>query len=381
MFTPPTSSFFLFGPRGTGKTMWLRHLYKSAPYFDLLESQIMNPLRAQPSRLWDMIPTDYTGPVVIDEIQKLPDLLNEIQSKMNKDRDKYQFVLTGSSARKLRVAGANLLAGRARIRHFHPFLSLELGTLFDLKKAIAFGMLPEAWMVADPKDYLESYLNVYVDQEVRLEGLVRNISDFSRFLEGASLSQASLLNISSVAADSHVSRKTAEGYFGILEDLLIAHRLPVFQKKAKRELVRHKKFYLFDVGLFQTIRPRGILDSDAEVSGAAAETLVLQHLLGLNDLLSLGFDLCFWRTKNGLEVDFVLYGERGLFAIEVKAGSRVRESDLQGLLEFKKDYPQAKCYVISSENRSEIYKGIEFLSFKVFFSELQKLFINNNPRR
>lgn len=358
--------------------MWLRHLYKTAPYFDLLESQIMNPLRAQPSRLWDMIPINYTGPVVVDEIQKLPELLNEIQSKMNKDRNKYQFILTGSSARKLRVAGANLLAGRARIRHFHPFLSLELGTMFDLKKAILFGMLPEAWMVPDPKEYLESYLNVYVDQEVRLEGLVRNISDFSRFLEGASLSQASLLNISSVAADSHVSRKTAEGYFGILEDLLIAHRLPVFQKKAKRELVRHKKFYLFDVGLFQTIRPRGILDSDADISGAAAETLVLQHLLALNDLLSMGFDICFWRTKNGLEVDFVLYGERGLFAIEVKAGSRVRESDLQGLLEFKKDYPLAKCYLISSEPRSDIYKGIEFLSFHVFFRDLQKLFLNHN---
>jgi predicted AAA+ superfamily ATPase len=337
-----TASYFIFGPRGTGKTSWLKSYYRDAIYVDLLKSSILNDLRVHPERLWNLIPKNYKGPIIIDEIQKLPALLDEIHSLMNENKGKYQFILTGSSARKLRRAGVNLLAGRVRVQNFYPLLSQELGEDFQLKKALQFGMLPEAWTTDDAKEYLEGYLQVYVDQEVRLEGLVRNVDDFARFLEAASLSQASVLNISNVSSDSGVPRKTVQTYFEILEDLLIAYRIPVFQKKAKRELIKHDKFYFFDCGLFQTIRPKGILDSESEVNGAAFETLILSQIKANNELLQLGYKMTYWHTRNHIEVDFVLYGERGFLAIEAKSAGVIRERDLSGLREFKVDYPDAK---------------------------------------
>lgn len=343
IFKPyPNASYFIFGPRGTGKTSWLKAFYANAIYIDLLKSDIYNDLRVRPERLWDLIPKKYKGPVIIDEIQKLPSLLDEIHSFMNDKKGELQFVLTGSNARKLRRAGVNLLAGRVRVQNFYPLLAQELGPDFNIKKALKNGMLPEAWTSFDPIEYLEGYLQVYVDQEVRLEGLVRNVDDFARFLEAASLSQASVLNISNVSSDSGVPRKTVQTYFEILDDLLIAYRLPIFQRKAKRELIKHDKFYFFDCGLFQTIRPKGVLDSESEINGAAIETLVFSHLKASNDLLALKYDISYWHTKNHFEVDFVLYGERGLFGIEVKAASVIREKDLAGLREFKEDYPKSK---------------------------------------
>lgn len=347
IFTPPDSaSYFVFGPRGTGKTSWLQTHYKDVVYFDLLKTSLFNDLRAKPSRLWDLIPKSYSGPVIIDEIQKIPALLDEIHSQMNEKKTKWQFILTGSNARKLRRAGVNLLAGRLRVRNFYPLIASELATDFNLKKSVQYGMLPEVWTSSDPVEFLESYLQVYVDQEVRLEGLVRNIEDFARFLEAASLSQGSVLNISNVSSDCSVPRKTVQTYFEILEDLLLAYRIPVFQKKSKRELIKHSKFYFFDCGLFQTIRPKGILDAGSEINGIALETLVLSHLKAVNDLYNLKYDLFFWHTKNHIEVDFVLYGERNLIAIEVKSSSSLRERDLYGLNCFKKDYPKAKLFFI-----------------------------------
>jgi predicted AAA+ superfamily ATPase len=347
IFNPPDSaSYFIFGPRGTGKTSWLKHRYKDAVYFDLLKNSLFNDLRAKPNRLWDIIPKSYRGPIIIDEIQKVPALLDEIHSQMNEKKTQWQFILTGSNARKLRRTGVNLLAGRLRVKNFYPLIASELSTDFNLKKSVQYGMLPEVWTSSDPAEFLEGYLQVYVDQEVRLEGLVRNIEDFSRFLEAASLSQGSILNISNVSSDCSVPRKTVQTYFEILEDLLLAYRIPVFQKKSKRELIKHNKFYFFDCGLFQTIRPKGILDADSEINGAALETLVLSHLKAVNDLCSLKYDLFFWHTKNHLEVDFILYGEKGLIAIEVKSSSSIREGDLHGLQCFKEDYPRAKLLFI-----------------------------------
>lgn len=347
IFNPPDSaSYFIFGPRGTGKTSWLKTRYKNAVYFDLLKNSLFNDLRAKPSRLWALIPKSYRGPIIIDEIQKIPALLDEIHSQMNEKKTQWQFILTGSNARKLRRSGVNLLAGRLRVKNFYPLIASELSTDFNLKKSVQYGMLPEVWNSSDSAEFLEGYLKVYVDQEVRLEGLVRNIEDFSRFLEAASLSQGSILNISNVSSDCSVPRKTVQTYFEILEDLLLAYRIPVFQKKSKRELIKHSKFYFFDCGLFQTIRPKGILDADSEINGAALETLVLSHLKAINDLCSLKYDLFFWHTKNHVEVDFILYGEKGLIAIEVKSSSSIREFDLHGLKCFKEDYPKAKLLFI-----------------------------------
>jgi predicted AAA+ superfamily ATPase len=371
ILNPPKESFFLFGPRGTGKTSWLKSHFPKAIYIDLLKNDVLNDLRAGPHRLWQMIPTNYTGPVIIDEIQKLPSLLNEIHSAMNESRTKYQFILTGSSARKLRMAGVNLLAGRVRVKNFFPFVAKELGTDFNLKKALIYGLLPEAYTSKDPQSYLESYLQVYIDQEVRLEGLVRNVEDFSRFLEAASFSQASVLNVSNVSSDCGVPRKTVQSYFEILNDLMLAYRLPIFQRKAKREMIKHDKFYFFDPGVFQTIRPRGVLDSDSEINGAAIETLVLTQLHALNELLSLGYQLSYWHTKKHLEVDFILYGKKDLIAIEVKAGSKPKSRDLDGLKEFKIDYPSAKLLFLYGGITKKI-GDIQLLNIEDFFANMLK---------
>ncbi len=197
----------------------------------------------------------------------------------------------------------------------------------------------------DPGKYLKDYVQTYLREEVMQESLTRNIGHFSHFLEVASFSQGATINISAVAREAHIERSVAENYFSILEDLLIAVRLPVFSRKAKRKLISQKKFYFFDAGVFRAIRPAGPLDSDAEIDGPALETLVLQELRAVNDYHEFGYQLSFWRTRSNLEVEFVLYGPRGLLAIEIKRSTQIQHKDTRVLREFKKDYPPAKCYV------------------------------------
>ena len=255
---PVRQSFFLFGPRGVGKTAWLRARFPDALFFDLLDADTYTRLLAAPTRLGDEIPAGYRGWVVLDEIQRLPDLLNEVHRLIEARR--LRFVLTGSSARKLRSKGVNLLAGRAVTRFMHPLTVTELGQDFDLRRALQYGCLPFACTEPEPRDYLRSYVSTYLREEVQQEGFARNLAAFARFLEAASFSQGSVLNMAAVARESAVNAKVAEDYFSILEDLLIAVRLPVFAKRAKRRVVAHPKFYFFDAGVFQAIRPRGPLD-------------------------------------------------------------------------------------------------------------------------
>ncbi len=360
LLTPPTrQSFFLFGPRGVGKTAWLRERFPDAPFFDLLDAHIYTRLLAAPGRLGDEIPADYHGWVVLDEIQRLPDLLNEVHRLIEARR--LRFVLTGSSARKLRRRGVNLLAGRALTRFMHPLTAMELGRDFDLRRALRYGGLPFACTEPDPRDYLKSYVTTYLREEVQQEGFARNLAAFARFIEAASFSQGAILNVAAVARESAVHAKVAEDYFSILEDLLIAVRLPVFAKRAKRRTVAHPKFYFFDAGVFQTIRPRGPLDATEEIAGPALETLVLQQLRALNDYRGLGYSLHYWKTAAGDEVDFVLYGERGLVAIEVKMTQHVRSDDLQGLRRFKDDYPKATAFLLYTGSHRRHDAGIEIV--------------------
>jgi len=356
---PHRQSFFLFGPRGVGKTAWVRARFADALFFDLLEAETYTRLLASPSRLGDQIPAEYRGWVVLDEIQRLPDLLNEVHRLIESRR--LRFVLTGSSARKLRRRGVNLLAGRALTRFMHPLTASEIGRDFDLKRALQYGCLPFACTEPDPGDYLKSYVTTYLREEVQQEGFARNLAAFARFLEAASFSQGSVLNMAAVARESAVGPKVVEDYFGVLEDLLIAVRLPVFTKRAKRRVVAHPKFYFFDAGVFLAIRPRGPLDAVEEIRGAALETLVLQHLRAMNDYLGLGYALHYWRTGAGDEVDFVLYGERGLVAFEVKTTPRVRPDDLRGLLRFREDYPQTKAFFVYTGSRRWHERGVEIL--------------------
>ena len=354
---PVRQSFFLFGPRGVGKTAWLKAQFTDAPFFDLLDSETYTRLLASPSRLGDRVPADYKGWVVIDEIQRLPDLLNEVHRLIESRR--LRFVMTGSSARKLRRRGVNLLAGRALTRFMHPLTAAELGRDFDLRRAVRFGCLPFACTDPAPEDYLRSYVTAYLREEVQQEGLTRNLAAFARFLEAASFSQGSVLNMAAVARESAVGRKVVEDYFSVLDDLLIGVRLPIFTRRAKRRLVAHPKFYLFDAGVFQAIRPHGPLDAADEIRGAALETLFLQQLRAVNDYLGLGYSLHYWRTALGDEVDFVLYGARGLVAFEVKATPRVRPDDLRGLRRLREDYPQAKAFFVYTGSRRWHERGIE----------------------
>ncbi len=361
------SSFFLFGARGTGKSSWLKASYNQINYIDLLDDEIFNNLSAQPKNISDYI-QNAKLPIIIDEVQKIPHLLDEVHRLI--ELKKYKFILTGSSARKLRKSGVNLLAGRAYTYQFHPLTATEMGADFNLNKALRYGLLPMVTQVSEPDKFLQSYIRTYLKEEVLQERLTRNLPAFSRFLQSASFSQAAPLNVSKVASDCAVERKIVEDYFSILRDLLVSIELPIFSKKAKRELITKSKFFFFDVGIYKAIRPRGPLDSDQDINGFALETLVLQNVRALNDYLEWGFELFYWHTKKHEEVDLVLYGPKGLFAFEVKSSSRLRKEDFKSLLLFKEDYPMVKNFIIYGGNEEKIVHGIQVIPAKLFFADI-----------
>jgi len=354
---PKAKSFFLFGPRGTGKTTWVKSAFPKAAYIDLLEAELFNDLTANPQRLSNFIPLDFKDWVIIDEVQRIPELLHEVHRLI--ETKKYRFILTGSSPRKLKRKGPNLLAGRALTLSMHPLSVAELGDDFQLEHSLRYGQLPSVYTEADPKKYLEAYVRTYLEEEIRQEGLTRNLSAFARFLEAASFSQGSVLSISSVARECHVERKVVESYFSILENLRIGYRVPIFSKKAKRRLIVHPKFYFFDVGVYRTVRPMGPLDAPEEVDGIALETLFLQELMALNSALDIGYKIFYWRTSNGREVDFILYGPKGMLSFEIKNTSRITSAMLGGLRSFLTDYPMAKAYFVYGGNRRMYEDKIE----------------------
>lgn len=365
---PPKTSFFLFGPRGTGKSSWVGEALPGALLVDLLEADTHVRLQAAPERLEGMVPPGHRGWIVIDEVQRVPQLLDEVHRLIEKR--KWRFALTGSSARKLRRSSANLLAGRARTHELFPLTAAELGKDFDLRHAVRYGGLPTVWVEDDPADYLASYVSTYLQHEVQQEGITRNLGAFARFLEAASFSQANVLNIAAVARECGVERKTVENWFEALEDLLLAVRLPMFQRRAQRAVTKHPRFFLFDAGVYRTLRPRGTLDSDAEIDGPALETVVLNELRATNSYRRLGYELATWRTQQGHEVDFVLYGERGLHAIEVKRTPTVRGDDLAGLATFGQDYRPAKRWLLYGGTRRLLLDGVQCLPLREGLEEL-----------
>jgi len=360
-------SFFLFGPRGVGKTVWVKTVVKDGLYLDLLESKLYLELLANPQRLENHIPKNFTKWIIIDEVQRVPQLLNEVHRLIEEKH--YKFILTGSSARSLRRKGINLLAGRALTYWMHPLTAIELGINFNLEQSLNFGQLPSIPFENDPKKYLESYVKTYLREEVLQEGLTRNITAFSRFLEAASFSQGSVINYTEIARETSINRKVIENYFQILEDLLLAKRLPVFTKRAKRKLVAHPKFYFFDTGVYRTLRPKGPLDSPEEIDGAALETLIYQDLLAKNDYFSWGYQFYYWRTHSGDEVDFILYGEKGITAIEIKRSQKISLKDLKGLKTFAKDYPEAKLLLLYGGERRYREGEIEIIPITEFLND------------
>lgn len=341
IFCPPGGSYFLFGPRGTGKSTYIHMIYPDSLWIDLLKPDIFRTYLAKPERLIELIdgnPEKTT--IVIDEVQKCRALLDVVH-QLTESNPVLKFVLTGSSARKLRRGAANLLAGRLLEVSMHPFMAIELGNKFDFDAALILGLVPLIVDSPDAKARLNAYVSLYLKEEVQAEGLVRDTGRFARFLESISFSHGSVLSISAVARECEVGRKTVEGYIEILEDLLLAFRIPVFSKRAKRHLVKHEKFYYFDTGVYRSIRPTGPLDRREEIEGVALEGLVAQHLRAWCAYRGSDHQLYYWRTKSGNEVDFVVYGEDSFIALEVKRTAKINNKDLVSLKSFREDYPEA----------------------------------------
>jgi predicted AAA+ superfamily ATPase len=344
-FRAPSQSYFLFGPRGVGKSTWVKEQYPDALRIDLLSPDSARQLMAHPESLRKFVDARQNDTIIIDEVQKVPAVLSVVHQLIEENKN-LQFILTGSNARKLKQAGADLLGGRALRCFMHPFISSELGDGFSFSRALNDGLIPLIWNADDPRLSLQTYISLYLKEEIQQEGLVRNLDDFARFLEAISFSHGALLSTSTIARECSVNRKTVENYIQILDDLLIGYQLPIFSKKAKRELIKSNKFYFFDTGVFNTLRPRGPLDKPEEIGGAAVEGLVAQHLRAWIDYYYPDHALYFWRTKAKLEVDFIIYGPRVFAAIEVKASRQISHKDTRGLREFKKDYPQARTIML-----------------------------------
>lgn len=370
-FVPAPGSFFLLGPRGTGKSWYARHTWPQALVVDLLDPATERQLQARPERLEAILDGQaLPGVAVIDEVQRVPELLNVVHRVIEQKRG-WRFVLTGSSARKLRRGGVNLLGGRAAIESFFPLMAGELGARFSLAAALERGLVPGVLAAPDPAAALAAYCGVYVREEVQAERLVRNVGDFSRFLETASFSHAAQLNVANVARECQVERKTVEAYVTIAEDLLLATRLDPFTRRAKRALATHRKFYFFDAGVFRSLRPAGPLDRRDEADGAALEGLVFQHLRtwaawGKKESRALHF----WRTRSGNEVDFVAYSKTEFVALEVKNTRSPREADLKSLLRFREDYPEAVALLLHRGTERTRERGIWCLPVDDFLRRL-----------
>lgn len=350
---PPAGHFFLLGPRGTGKSTWLRATFPDALAIDLLDPAEERALLSRPESLRERVAAcKKPSIVVIDEVQRAPGVLTVVHALIER-KEGHRFVLTGSSARKLRRSGTDLLGGRAARCSMHPFLASELGARFDLADALRIGLVPGIVMAPEPVRALQAYVGLYLREEVKAEGLVRNLAAFGRFLEAMSFAQGQPLNLANVARECEVPRASVEGYLEVLEDMMLGHRVPVFTRRAQRQLVGHPKFYWFDAGVYRSVRPAGPLDAPEGIEGHALEGLVAQHLRAWIDYSAADLGMHYWRTKSGVEVDFVVYGKDGFWAIEVKGGRRIAQSDLRSLAAFGEDYPQAR--------RLLLYRGRERL--------------------
>lgn len=369
-FQAPRQSFFLFGPRGTGKSSWIRAALPEALRIDLLDPEAHRAYAARPERLRELVAANpKRGTIVIDEVQKVPVLL-EVVHALQEERKSLRFVLTGSSARKLRRGASDLLAGRALLRSMHPFMAAELGRAFRLERALEIGLVPLIVGASEPEETLRAYHSLYIREEIQAEGLVRNVGSFARFLEAISFSHGTVLNLANVARECEVERKTVEGYLSVLEDLLISVRIPVFTRRAQRTMSVHPKFYMFDAGVFRAARPRGPLARGEELEGVALEGLVLQHLRAWNAHRGEANTISYWRTRAGLEVDFVLYGPDGFWAIEVKNAKRVHSADVRSLQQFHQDYPEAVPLLLHRGRERVEVDGVTCIPCAEFLAQL-----------
>lgn len=357
---------FLFGARQTGKSTLLKERFKGKIYYDLLDPELRKYFKRNPNALKEALSDKPAGTlVIIDEIQKVPELLDIVHSLMV-GRGLW-FILSGSSARKIKKTGANTLGGRAIPETLYPLVWPEV-TDFQLDRAVQNGMIPRHYMVPDATKRLKGYVEVYLNEEIREEGEVRELEAFERFMEVAAISDGEMLNYTNIASDCGVSVKTVQSYFQILYDTLIGYQIPAYRKEVRRKVVQAPKFYYFDVGLANYLMGRQSLKRGTDDYGHAFEHLVMQEIIaykGYNDKKDI---ISYWRTYDKKEVD-VIIGDAKV-AIEIKSSEQVKSRHRAGLKAFKDEHPDCRLILVSLEPLSRIVDNIELINVLDFFRML-----------
>jgi len=343
MTVPEHRSAFLWGPRKTGKTTLLKQQFPDASWIDLLDYDLFLSLSRRPSRLRQILEARTVRTVVIDEVQKIPHLLDEVHWLMENKR--YQFILSGSSARKIKREKANLLGGRAWRFELYPLVTQELETI-DLDRALCFGLLPSHYLSPDPNMDLKGYVHDYLKEEIQAEALTRNLPAFSKFLQSAAATNGMLLNYSNAAREAGVSVKTIREYYQILEDTLIGRQLPPWRKAKKRRLIETSKFFFFDTGIVSALLGYRSLTPGTSEYGRAFEHFILQECWAYRHYSRKDFPVCYWRTASGSEVDLIL-GEADA-ALEIKSSADVGERT-RGLHLFREEVNCKKSFIVSRE--------------------------------
>lgn len=368
----PSHSFFLFGPRGTGKTTWLRAELPGAQWFDLVRTQEQLRLMRDPGLFRQIVDALPKGSwVVVDEVQKLPSLLDEVQALIAERGNRYRFALSGSSARKLKRLDVNLLAGRAINRTFFPLVAAELDFEIEPDEVLAFGLLPKVRAESEHAiDVLDAYAANYVREEIQQEALVKDLDSFARFLEVASIVNGQVVNVASLARDAGVARPTVQRYFDVLVGTLIGVWLPAWRPRRKVKEVAHPKFYFFDTGVVRALQQRLRDPLAVEERGALVETWILHELRAWMSIGNIGGELSYWRTPNGSEVDFVWTRGKNAVGIEVKAASQWRGEHAQPLREMLEEGVVQRAFGVYLGREVLRQANIEVLPVREFLRRL-----------
>jgi Predicted ATPase (AAA+ superfamily) len=361
-------SIILFGPRQTGKSWLIRNTLQNHKVYNLLHHETFLKFNHSPQRLREEYESrkhdKQSKLIIIDEIQRIPLLLNEVHSMI--EEHGVHFLLTGSSARKLRRGRVNLLGGRAHIKHLHPFSFCELKNNFNLERAINYGLLPSVYLSDTPEENLKSYVGLYLKEEIADEGLTRNIPAFSRFLTAAALCNGKIINYTKIANDAQVARSTIQEYFEILKDTLIAHELPAWNKSQKRKPIGTSKFYLFDPGIVRILQDRNLIRINSPEFGETFEAYIFHELKTFADYHQID-KLHYWRSTSGLEVDFILADDT---AIEVKASKNVSYQDLKNLKALREEKKLKNYIVVCCEKEKRVVDNIKIIPWRIFLEEL-----------
>ena len=359
-------SLFLWGARQTGKSTLLKTLFPNARRYDLLQSEEFERLFRNPELLREELKdADPNNLVIIDEVQKIPQLLNEVHWLISNRN--IRFVLCGSSARKLIRCGANLLGGRALRTVMYPLVSAEIPD-FDLYKAIQNGMLPRHYTIQNPQRRLQAYIGDYLNEEIRAEALSRNLLSFTRFMEIAAQCSGEMIVYKNIAQDCGVSANTVKEYFNILEQTMIGYLVSGFTATSKRRAVAAPKFYYFDVGIVNYLLKRDTITQGTEAFGHAFEHLIIQELIAYLGYTFSAEKLTYWRTSGGYEVDCII--GNGRVAIEMKSCNEVKSRHTKGLKAFQEDFPQARLIVVSLDKYKRAMGDVEIFPVIEFLSEL-----------